>query len=477
MEPVRLHKEVDGFIVNRLQYAILASALQLVQDGVAEPEDVDRAITHGLACRWSFMGPFQTIDLNAPRGISDCNSILFFFSFLFFVSSLDFARFGSSMKRVLTDMNFPTTWTQETVEKVDQHFRSKYPVGENGSGIDEKKNWRDQRLLDLAKHKQTYVDRDYRIFRYPLNIPTDQGETMIQAIENALKQVYKRVKVRLVPKEEAATMDLSGKPWNLAGKNLGNNGFFCQLGGAKNVEMKQGHTVRFDISSALTQLKIANEQTLVIGPGAADRTCLTINGELIVNMTVDRYNKVVTQRSYSAIVSQGEAEQNTYQPHTCGPFQHLMISSIESIPSSILVEIDVEERQTEEHEEENNFISVLRRSLKDYSSKPMGLGGIFRVEKGTVKAHVMPDFVDENLTKKHDVDQWLKFYDMKAPLNCFSVLLTEDINNAGFRLEHSHFFSDHGEAGHYHFDITPKDVHYHGYFIVCNEAIIIDPVF
>ena len=72
MEPVRLNKEVDGFIINRLQYAILASALQLVQDGVADPEDVDRAMTHGLACRWSFMGPLQTIDLNAPSGVSDC---------------------------------------------------------------------------------------------------------------------------------------------------------------------------------------------------------------------------------------------------------------------------------------------------------------------------------------------------------------------------------------------------------------------
>jgi len=72
MEPIRLKKEVDGFVVNRLQYAILSAALQLVQDGVAEPEDVDRAVTHGLACRWSFMGPFQTIDLNAPKGIIDC---------------------------------------------------------------------------------------------------------------------------------------------------------------------------------------------------------------------------------------------------------------------------------------------------------------------------------------------------------------------------------------------------------------------
>jgi hypothetical protein len=134
------------------------------------------------------------------------------------------------MQRVLTDMNFPAEWTQETVKKVDDNFRSKYPVGENGSGLNDKKSWRDQRLLDLAKHKQTYADRDYRIVRYPLSVPKDQGQSLIQAIENELKQVYKQVNVRLVPNNEANTLDLSAKPWNLAGSSLGTNGVFCQLG-------------------------------------------------------------------------------------------------------------------------------------------------------------------------------------------------------------------------------------------------------
>jgi len=40
----------------------------MVEDGVASPEDIDTAVTHGLGLRWSFMGPFQTIDLNAPQG-------------------------------------------------------------------------------------------------------------------------------------------------------------------------------------------------------------------------------------------------------------------------------------------------------------------------------------------------------------------------------------------------------------------------
>ncbi len=214
----------------------------------------------------------------------------------------------------------------------------------------------------------------------------------------------------------------------------------------------------------------------MIGPGAGDLTHLSVNGELVFNMTLDQYNKVINQRSYSAIISKdGETQQSLYQPKTCGPFQHIMVSSIDHKKSTILIEIDVQERLSAEDEEENNFISVIRRGLKTYSKEPMALGGIFRIEKGTVKAHIMPDFVDEDLTTKQQVDQWLKFYDMQAPLNCLSVLLTEDINNAGFRLEHSHFFSDHGQAGHYHFDTTPKEVHYHGYFILCNEAIIVDP--
>ena len=194
---------------------------------------------------------------------------------------------------------------------------------------------------------------------------------------------------------------------------------------------------------------------------------------------MNRFNEVVNQRSYSAIVSNsGEAEQNSYSSRTCGPFQHLMISSVNAHPSALLFEIDVEQRLSEENAEENNFISVLRRALNEFSAgKSMALGGIFRVEKGTVNAHVMPDFLDEDLTKKEQVDQWLKFYEMHAPLNCFSVLLTDDINKSGFRLEHSHFFSEHGEAGHYHFDTTPQDVHYRGYFLVCHEAILIDPVF
>ena len=69
-EPLELKKEIPGFVVNRLQGALLCEAFNLIKEGIASAEDIDKAISEGLGLRWSFMGPFQTIHLNAPEGIA-----------------------------------------------------------------------------------------------------------------------------------------------------------------------------------------------------------------------------------------------------------------------------------------------------------------------------------------------------------------------------------------------------------------------
>jgi L-gulonate 3-dehydrogenase len=53
--PVVLNKEINGFALNRLQFAVLGEAMRMVEDGVASPEDIDTVVKHGLAPRWSFM--------------------------------------------------------------------------------------------------------------------------------------------------------------------------------------------------------------------------------------------------------------------------------------------------------------------------------------------------------------------------------------------------------------------------------------
>ncbi|WP_209022038.1 3-hydroxyacyl-CoA dehydrogenase [Nocardioides sp. 503] len=69
MVPVRVHHEVEGFVFNRLQGALLREAYRLVRDGVASAADVDRVVSHGLGRRWSVVGPFATAELNTRGGL------------------------------------------------------------------------------------------------------------------------------------------------------------------------------------------------------------------------------------------------------------------------------------------------------------------------------------------------------------------------------------------------------------------------
>jgi L-gulonate 3-dehydrogenase len=69
--PIVVKREIEGFILNRLQGALLREAWALFEEGYASAADIDLTVSHGLGLRWSFMGPFETIDLNAPGGVDD----------------------------------------------------------------------------------------------------------------------------------------------------------------------------------------------------------------------------------------------------------------------------------------------------------------------------------------------------------------------------------------------------------------------
>ncbi|MGH0171260.1 UNVERIFIED_CONTAM: hypothetical protein FKN15_060850 [Acipenser sinensis] len=69
--PVRLRREIDGFALNRIQYAVIAEAWRLVKDGVMSVADVDLVMSEGLGMRYAFIGPMETVHLNA-EGIMFC---------------------------------------------------------------------------------------------------------------------------------------------------------------------------------------------------------------------------------------------------------------------------------------------------------------------------------------------------------------------------------------------------------------------
>jgi ketoreductase RED1 len=66
--PVELHKEIGGFVANRLQSAIFKECVYLVLDGVASTEEVDKVVTESLGPRWSTQGPFESMHLGGGPG-------------------------------------------------------------------------------------------------------------------------------------------------------------------------------------------------------------------------------------------------------------------------------------------------------------------------------------------------------------------------------------------------------------------------
>ncbi len=131
--PLVMKKELDGFIMNRMQGALLEEAFRLVADGYASVEDVDIGIRDGLALRWSFMGPFETIDLNAPGGVRDYAE-----------------RYQGIYENLFPQMQRRVDWAGEVMNVIEPERRKR--VGKDK--LQDRQVWRDKRLMALAAHKK-----------------------------------------------------------------------------------------------------------------------------------------------------------------------------------------------------------------------------------------------------------------------------------------------------------------------------------
>jgi 3-hydroxyacyl-CoA dehydrogenase len=134
--PATVNKEMAGFALNRLQGALLAEAFRLVADDVISPADLDALVKHGLGLRWSFMGPLETIDLNAPGGLKDyCE------------------RYGPLYGELQNQMT-PREWDAALIDKLQTARRAELPA--NMQHV--RQEWRDRRLMALLAHKATQTE-------------------------------------------------------------------------------------------------------------------------------------------------------------------------------------------------------------------------------------------------------------------------------------------------------------------------------
>jgi carnitine 3-dehydrogenase len=132
--PVRLKKEVSGYIVNRLQAAVLREAIDLVASGVAGAEEVDRAFCAGMGMRDPFIGPLLRAYL-AGDGIE---------SFI--------KNYSASYRERWESM---AAWNEIAPAQRDALVRSVRDmavVRENS--LEKIKNWRDKMLIEILKLKR-----------------------------------------------------------------------------------------------------------------------------------------------------------------------------------------------------------------------------------------------------------------------------------------------------------------------------------
>jgi L-gulonate 3-dehydrogenase len=129
--PVLIRKPVVGFAVNRLQAAVINEALSLVAKGVIAPEDLDLCMSQGLGLRWAFLGPFETMELNAPKGFKDYAT-----------------RYGGVYRSILDTMRVDRPWSRRAIDAVESWRRAELPAE---ADVVRRRLWRDQNLMNLAK--------------------------------------------------------------------------------------------------------------------------------------------------------------------------------------------------------------------------------------------------------------------------------------------------------------------------------------
>ena len=135
--PIVMKREIDGFIMNRLQGALLEEAFRLVADGVATVDDVDIGLRDGLALRWSFMGPFETIDLNAPGGVRDYAD-----------------RYQGIYERIFPSVQRRVDWAGDVMKEIEADRTARLPRDQ----LLARQLWRDRRLMALLAHKKQAAD-------------------------------------------------------------------------------------------------------------------------------------------------------------------------------------------------------------------------------------------------------------------------------------------------------------------------------
>ncbi|XP_032632508.1 ester hydrolase C11orf54 homolog isoform X2 [Chelonoidis abingdonii] len=189
-------------------------------------------------------------------------------------------------------------------------------------------------------------------------------------------------------------------------------------------ELPRVHGMVYDLNTVAKQIELPG--AFILGAGAGSSRILGVNAELIPVAQAESEQKPAVNASYTAQINPAdggcllEKYSDKYSDCEFGLLANLYAS--QGQPGKV-IEVKANGR-TGRH----NFVTCIRQIIeKCYGDKPVGIGGTFVIQKGKAKIHIMPpEFSACPLNTDEEMNNWLHFFEMKAPLICQPVLISRD---------------------------------------------------
>lgn len=283
-------------------------------------------------------------------------------------------------------------------------------------------------------------------------------------LQTGLEAHYAEVKVEVVD-----CPDLTRAPYGLTASGLG-GGRPCiiDVGGIDNLFPKVNADKEYCLKNIAE--KIGRKDFHIVGAGSCGYSLIKCNSELVVNAGRDRINSLCARMvdNHTKILVE------PYKSYNCSALANVFCSKGEG---GKVLKFHAKKRIGKTAD----FIACVQQSLKDkYGDRPVSLGGSFQMLSGKAKVHVMSDFTQNPIRTQEFIDNtWLKFVEAQAPFTFMTVCTSVSPPGLDMRLTHTHGHSTDQSpmvGGHYHYDLSPDEIEYGGYFNAADSIVRVDRV-
>jgi hypothetical protein len=300
-------------------------------------------------------------------------------------------------------------------------------------------------------------------------------QKIADALNIGLKENYKEVTVKVVDCPNL-------KNWGCPAEGISGNEKIIDVGGEPYMHDPEFIGTEFNYEEI--SKKIGSEKSYALGAGSSAMSCMDGHcGELTIN------ENLITSESKSLVARVGKNKEcivEKYLERKHGGLSNIYFSDGRA---GKVIQLKIKVRIGKQGSLSQSMRSALIKHMPIKNNKHVALGGVFRVLKGKIKSHVQPDYKDIKVEyydpkQMKCIKDFLQFYQpVGSELQCYTVLWTGDPSGGNLNLresgEHTHFhsYNHNKDAGHYHFDVTPNEIEYEGYFNMPKEVYRVNNIY